>query len=107
MLYENKNLDDYDAVILDEAHERTITGDLIIGLMKQILKRRPSLKLIITSATMDNALYCSYFRCPFLEVAGRVYPVKTLYRPYRNHQLYGVLNLIREKVIRKILDDNY
>jgi ATP-dependent helicase HrpA len=76
----------YDTLIIDEAHERSLNIDFLLGRMKQILSRRRDLKLIITSATIDAARFAEHFGtadnpAPVLEVAGRTYPVEVRYRP--------------------------
>lgn len=69
----------YSVIILDEAHERSTNLDISMGLLKPILKRRPDLKLIIMSATMDVQKLCSYFGCPSFSIEGRSYPVDIQY----------------------------
>jgi ATP-dependent helicase HrpA len=72
----------YDTIILDEAHERSLNIDFLLGLLKQLLARRPDLKLIITSATIDPQRFADHFGgAPVLEVSGRSYPVEVRYRP--------------------------
>ncbi len=72
----------YDTLIIDEAHERSLNIDFLIGYLKQLLPRRPDLKLIITSATIDPQRFSRHFGgAPVLEVSGRTYPVETRYRP--------------------------
>ena len=72
----------YDALIIDEAHERSLNIDFLLGILKGVLPRRPDLKLIVTSATIDTERFASYFGgAPVLEVSGRGYPVETRYRP--------------------------
>ena len=72
----------YDTIILDEAHERSLNIDFLLGLLKQLLARRPDLKLIITSATIDPQRFADHFDgAPVLEVSGRSYPVEVRYRP--------------------------
>ena len=70
----------YSVIMLDEAHERTIHTDVLFSLMKKAAVKRPSLKLIVTSATMEAEKYSEYFnRCPVFTVPGRTYPVEVLY----------------------------
>jgi ATP-dependent helicase HrpA len=72
----------YDTLIIDEAHERGLNIDFILGYLKQILPKRPDLKLIITSATIDPDSFARYFdAAPVIEVSGRGYPVEMRYRP--------------------------
>ncbi|MEO7194131.1 MAG: ATP-dependent RNA helicase HrpA, partial [Pseudonocardiaceae bacterium] len=73
----------YDTLIIDEAHERSLTIDFVLGYLKRLLPRRPNLKVIITSATIDPGRFSQYFDgAPVLEVSGRGYPVEIRYRPY-------------------------
>jgi len=75
-------LDQYDTIIIDEAHERSLNIDFLLGYLKQLLPRRPDLKLIITSATIDPQRFSKHFGdAPMIEVSGRTYPVETRYRP--------------------------
>ncbi len=74
----------YDTLIIDEAHERSLNIDLLLGCLKRLLPRRPELKLIVTSATIDPLRFSRYFDgAPVLEVSGRGYPVEVRYRPLR------------------------
>jgi ATP-dependent helicase HrpA len=72
----------YDTIIIDEAHERSLNIDFLLGYLKQLLPSRPDLKLIITSATIDPERFSQHFDgAPIVEVSGRTYPVKVRYRP--------------------------
>ncbi|RJX32783.1 MAG: ATP-dependent RNA helicase HrpA [Oxalobacter sp.] len=79
-------LKQYDTIIIDEAHERSLNIDFLLGYLKQLLPRRPDLKLIITSATIDADRFARHFGtednpAPIIEVSGRLYPVEVRYRP--------------------------
>lgn len=78
----------YDTIIIDEAHERSLNIDFILGYLKQLLPRRPDLKVVITSATIDPERFAAHFAdpttgepAPIIEVSGRTYPVEVRYRP--------------------------
>lgn len=78
--------DQYDTIILDEAHERSLNIDFLIGYIKRLLPKRPDLRLIITSATIDAGRFAEHFAtptgpAPVIEVSGRTYPVDVLWRP--------------------------
>ncbi|MGC9236474.1 MAG: ATP-dependent RNA helicase HrpA [Thiomonas sp.] len=77
----------YDTLIIDEAHERSLNIDVLLGYLKQLLPRRPDLKVIVTSATIDAARFAEHFRsakgpAPVIEVSGRLYPVEVRWRPF-------------------------
>lgn len=75
-------LNQYDTLIIDEAHERSLNIDFLLGYLKQLLPRRPDLKILITSATIDHQRFADHFNdAPFVEVSGRTFPVTVHYRP--------------------------
>ncbi len=86
-LQHDRMLERYDTLIIDEAHERSLNIDFILGYLKQLLPRRPDLKVIITSATIDPERFAEHFAdaggrpAPIIEVSGRTYPVDVRYRP--------------------------
>ncbi|MFT5656848.1 MAG: ATP-dependent helicase HrpA [Gammaproteobacteria bacterium] len=74
-------LDQYSTIIIDEAHERSLNIDLLLGYIKQILPKRPDLKVIVTSATIDPERFSTYFdKAPILNISGRTFPVEMRYR---------------------------
>ncbi|KAK6919290.1 Helicase, C-terminal [Dillenia turbinata] len=76
----DENLSQYSVIMLDEAHERTIYTDVLFGLLKQLVKRRPDLHLIVTSATLDAEKFSGYFfNCNIFTIPGRTFPVEILY----------------------------
>ncbi|WP_250279375.1 ATP-dependent RNA helicase HrpA [Frankia sp. Cppng1_Ct_nod] len=78
----DRSLYQYDTLIIDEAHERSLNIDFILGYLRQLLPRRPDLKVIITSATIDPQRFSRHFGdAPVIEVTGRTYPVEVRYRP--------------------------
>ena len=94
-------LNQYSCLIIDEAHERSLNNDFILGYLKQLLPRRPDLKVIITSATIDVERFSKHFNnAPIIEVSGRTYPVEVRYRPVveedEQDQLQGILNAVDE-----------
>ncbi|GAA0350121.1 ATP-dependent RNA helicase HrpA [Streptomyces blastmyceticus] len=78
----DRELRQYDTIIIDEAHERSLNIDFILGYLAQLLPRRPDLKVVITSATIDPERFSRHFGdAPIIEVSGRTYPVEVRYRP--------------------------
>jgi len=80
-------LKNYDTIIIDEAHERSLNIDFLLGYLRQLLPRRPDLKIIITSATLDAERFSKhFFDAPVLQVSGRTYPVEIRYRPPQQNE---------------------
>ena len=87
----DRDLRAYDTLIIDEAHERSLNIDFLLGYLKRLLPRRPDLKLIVTSATIDAQRFSEHFArmgkpAPVIEVSGRMYPVEVRYRPLKPKQ---------------------
>ncbi|HVQ60626.1 MAG TPA: helicase-related protein, partial [Burkholderiales bacterium] len=83
----DRELRQYDTLIIDEAHERSLNIDFLLGYVKQLLPRRRDLKLIITSATIDAERFSRHFDgAPVIEVSGRLYPVEIRYRPFEDER---------------------
>ncbi|VDY64702.1 ATP-dependent RNA helicase HrpA [Shimwellia blattae] len=81
-IQQDRLLMQYDTIIIDEAHERSLNIDFLLGYLKEVLPRRPDLKVIITSATIDPQRFSRHFdNAPVIEVSGRTYPVEVRYRP--------------------------
>lgn len=81
-LSRDKLLRDYEVIIIDEAHERSLNIDFLLGYLKEVRRKRPDLKIIITSATIDPESFAAHFDdAPIIEVEGRTYPVEVRYRP--------------------------
>ncbi|NPA71706.1 MAG: ATP-dependent RNA helicase HrpA [Gammaproteobacteria bacterium] len=84
-------LSNYDTIIIDEAHERSINIDFLLGILKQLLPKRPDLKVIITSATIDTQRFAEHFtvngkKPPVVEVSGRTFPVELRYNPLSSYE---------------------
>ncbi|MEY3503361.1 MAG: hypothetical protein RL763_1429, partial [Pseudomonadota bacterium] len=93
----------YDTLIIDEAHERSLNIDFLLGYLKQILPRRPDLKIIVTSATIDADRFAQHFAsakgpAPVLMVSGRTFPVEMRYRPWEESREYDLGNAISDAV---------
>lgn len=81
-IQQDKFLNEYDTLIIDEAHERSLNIDFLLGYIRQLLPKRPDLKVIVTSATIDPERFSRHFYdAPIIEVSGRTYPVEVRYRP--------------------------
>ncbi|WP_345676343.1 ATP-dependent RNA helicase HrpA [Yinghuangia aomiensis] len=105
-LQTDRDLLQYDTLIIDEAHERSLNIDFILGYVKQLLPRRPDLKVVITSATIDPERFSRHFGdAPIVEVSGRTYPVEVRYRPLvadseaeqdDRDQVQGIIDAVKE-----------
>lgn len=101
----DRKLYEYDTLILDEAHERSLNIDFLIGYLKQLLPQRTDLKLIITSATIDPQRFSQHFNhAPIIEVSGRTYPVEIRYRPLEDDSL-GELDDEMQTAIGEAVDE--
>ena len=96
----DRSLLNYEVLIIDEAHERSLNIDFILGYLKSILPKRPDLKVIITSATIDTEKFSKHFhQAPVIEVSGRTYPVELLYRPLdESHEENGMVKSISDAI---------
>ena len=93
-LSRDRDLSAYDTIVIDEAHERSLTIDFLLGYLKQLLPRRPDLKVVVTSATIDPLRFSRHFDdAPVLEASGRTYPVEVRYRPLEQDtdQITGIV----------------
>ena len=96
-------LNAYDTIIIDEAHERSLNIDFLLGYLRQLLPGRPDLKVIITSATIDANRFADYFAstkgpAPVIMVSGRMFPVEQRYRPFEESRDYDLNNAIADAV---------
>ncbi|WP_300078184.1 ATP-dependent RNA helicase HrpA [Propioniciclava sp.] len=95
----DRDLRAYDTIIIDEAHERSLNIDFLLGYLKQLLPRRPDLKVLVTSATIDTARFAAHFGdAPVVEVSGRTYPVETVYQPLEESEelVDGITRAVRQ-----------
>jgi ATP-dependent helicase HrpA len=105
-LHRDRDLLRYDTLIIDEAHERSLNIDFLLGYVKRLLPRRPDLKVIITSATIETGRFAAHFGdAPVIEVSGRTYPVELRYRPLADpddpaaeprDQVQGIIDAVAE-----------
>ncbi|MFN3493523.1 MAG: helicase-related protein, partial [Hydrogenophaga sp.] len=97
------DLQAYDTLIIDEAHERSLNIDFLLGYLRQLLPRRPDLKVVVTSATIDADRFARYFSsvkgpAPVIQVSGRTYPVEVRWRPFEENRDYDLNNAIADGV---------
>ncbi|GAA1650034.1 ATP-dependent RNA helicase HrpA [Kribbella alba] len=110
-LQRDRDLSRYDTLIIDEAHERSLNIDFILGYLKQLLPRRPDLKVIITSATIDPERFAEHFSdaagrpAPIVEVSGRTYPVEVRYRPINDADDPSTLDRDQTQAILEAVDE--
>ncbi|TLU66427.1 ATP-dependent RNA helicase HrpA [Thalassotalea litorea] len=98
-MQKDRLLRQYDTIIIDEAHERSLNIDFILGYLKQVLAKRPDLKVIITSATIDPVRFSKHFdNAPVIEVSGRTYPVDIHYQPLSEQYDYigGIIRAVED-----------
>ncbi len=96
-------LNAYDTIIIDEAHERSLNIDFLLGYLRQLLPRRPDLKVVVTSATIDAQRFADYFAsskgpAPVIMVSGRMFPVEQRYRPFEESRDYDLNDAIADAV---------
>jgi ATP-dependent helicase HrpA len=100
----SRKLAAYDTLIIDEAHERSLNIDFLLGYLKQLVAQRKDLKLIITSATIDTEKFAAHFNnAPIIEVSGRTYPVEVRYRPTESDEEGKQTNTYIDQAVKEVL----
>lgn len=97
-LQNDRDLKRYDTIIIDEAHERSLAIDFLLGYLKQLLPRRRDLRVIVTSATIDVERFAAMFDAPVIEVSGRTYPVEVRYRPLTESDAADLFDAIGDAI---------
>ena len=111
-MQKDRLLRQYDTIIIDEAHERSLNIDFILGYLKQVLVKRPDLKVIVTSATIDLQRFANHFKdktgkaAPIIEVSGRTYPVEMRYRSLNDNSSSGSSQYENSNVNESSYDGN-
>ncbi len=101
----DRQLTDYDTLIIDEAHERSLNIDILLGYLKGLLPHRPDLKVIVTSATIDPERFAAHFGgAPIIEISGRTFPVEVRYRPPEDESA-GERDDVMQTAISEALDE--
>jgi ATP-dependent helicase HrpA len=106
-LQRDRMLRAYDTIIVDEAHERSLNIDFILGYLRQLLPKRPDLKVVVTSATIDTERFAEHFAgpdgtpAPIVEVSGRTYPVELRYRPDEDDDLVQAVTGAVQELVRE------
>ncbi len=100
-LTEDRTLSNYSCLIIDEAHERTISIDVILGLVKKLLEMRKGFKVIITSASLDAQLFSDYFKTKVYKVSGRLFPVDVIYHPlnYESDIVKKIETVLKKEIL--------
>lgn len=99
-------LDAYDTIIIDEAHERSLNIDFLLGYLKKLLPKRPDFKVIITSATIDTQRFSKHFNnVPVIEVSGRTYPVEVRYHSRDDDMIQAIIEAVDEVTLHDRLAD--
>ncbi|KAI9351975.1 P-loop containing nucleoside triphosphate hydrolase protein [Obelidium mucronatum] len=94
---QDNSLSAYNLIIVDEVHERHVTGDFLLGVLKRILEIRQDLRIVLMSATINATLFANYFNAPVIEIPGRMYPVKVEYLPIEPEE---DRNLVDERLVK-------